>query len=94
MRFFLGQAVFALILARGAWADEDARLGLPTRLSYQEQKQEEPRNEFVVDVNLWPILESTTLSTGEHRTALWPLFHVSTRPQGGIHSWHVLNFLQ
>jgi hypothetical protein len=93
MRFFLGQAVFALILARSAWADEGADLGLPTHLTYQEQKQEESRSEFVVDVNLWPILESTTLPTGEHRTAFWPLFHVSTRPQGGVHSWHVLNFL-
>jgi len=55
--------------------------------------QEENKNEFPVNVNLWPVLESTTLPTGERRTAFWPLFHVTTMPQGGVHSWHVLNFL-
>src|SRR5205814_4454481 len=92
MRLFLTQALFGLALARSAWARTDdasstaASLGLPSHLAFQEPKQEGSRNEFVADVNLWPFLESTTLSTGEHRTALWPLFHVSTRPQGGVHS--------
>jgi hypothetical protein len=56
-------------------------------------QDEDRKNEFAVNVNLWPFIESTTLPTGERRTALWPIFHVTTRPKGGVHSWHVLNFL-
>jgi hypothetical protein len=56
-------------------------------------KQEENKTEFPVNVNLWPVLESTTLPTGERRTAFWPFFHVTTLPKGGVHSWHALNFL-
>lgn len=63
--------------------------GLPTSLAQEEKKP----NEFAINVNLWPILESHTLPDGNRRTSLWPLFHVTTMPQGGVHSWHVLNFL-
>src|SRR5687768_14309787 len=69
--------------------------GLPTSLAQDAPapQQEESAQEFPINVNLWPLLESTTLPTGERRTALWPLFHVTTMPKGGVHSWHVLNFL-
>src|SRR6185503_1696858 len=81
--------LMALLLAQSS--------GLPTRLAQDPPPaaaaQEENKNEFPVNVNLWPVLESTTLPTGERRTAFWPFFHVTTMPQGGVHSWHVLNFL-
>ena len=72
--------------------------GLPTSLTQDPPpvaavQEDESKAEFPINVNLWPLLESTTLSTGERRTSLWPLFHVTTLPKGGIHSWHVLNFL-
>jgi hypothetical protein len=62
--------------------------GLPTTLA-----QDEPAQEFPIDINLWPVLETRTLPDGNRRHSLWPLFHVTTMPQGGVHSWHVLNFL-
>ena len=71
--------------------------GLPTSLAQDPPpaaaQQEETKNEFPINVNLWPVLESTTLPTGERRTAFWPFFHVTTMPKGGVHSWHILNFL-
>ena len=77
-------AVAALLLAQG----------LPTTLAQEEPapKQQED-NEFAVNINLWPILETRTLPDGNRRHSLWPLFHLTTMPQGGVHSWHVLNFL-
>lgn len=71
--------------------------GLPTTLAQEEparpgQEEERPQ-EFAINVNLWPLLESHTLPDGNRRTSLWPLFHVTTMPQGGVHSWHVLNLL-
>src|SRR6185436_14245501 len=81
--------LMALLLAQSS--------GLPTRLAQDPPPaatvQEENKNEFPVNVNLWPVLESTTLPTGDRRTAFWPFFHVTTMPKGGVHSWHVLNFL-
>src|SRR5207248_904570 len=69
-----------------------ALLGLPSSLADDAPsglQEDDRKNEFAINVNLWPILESTTLPTGERRTALWPLFHVSTMPKGGVYSWHV-----
>jgi len=47
--------------------------GLPTSLAQDPPpaaaQQEESKNEFPINVNLWPVLESTTLPTGERRTA-------------------------
>ncbi len=90
----------AFLLAGLATGPEDPStaqlLGWPAGLAddYAPGLQEEDRkNEFAININLWPILESTTLSTGERRTALWPLFHVSTNADGSNHSWHVLTFL-
>src|SRR5437773_4093119 len=97
MGLFLTPALLGLMLAADETPSTAARLGLPASLSDQDTpplRQEERANEFVIDVNLWPILESTTLPTGEHRTAFWPLFHVSSKPKGGVHSWHVLNVLK
>lgn len=76
---------------------DSAGLGLPTHLAddplVADRQQEDQRNEFTHEVNLWPLIESTHLPTGEWRTAFWPFFHVTTRPDGEVHSWHVLNFL-
>lgn len=91
----------ALLLSAFAAPGDDPStaqlLGWPASLADENApalQEEDRRNEFAINVNLWPILESTTLSTGERRTALWPLFHVSTNTDGSNHSWHVLNFLQ
>ena len=72
--------------------------GLPTSLAQDPppvaaQQEDDSKAEFPINVNLWPVLESHTLPTGERRTSFWPFFHVTTLPKGGVHSWHVLNFL-
>ncbi|HLY72828.1 MAG TPA: hypothetical protein VKU80_01820 [Planctomycetota bacterium] len=89
----------ALLLSIGAGEEASSAelLGWPARLSDESApglQEDDRKNEFAINVNLWPILESTRLPTGERRTALWPLFHVSTLPSGDTYSWHVLNFLK
>lgn len=91
--------IAALLAGLTVPADEPSTarlLGWPESLADEAApglQEEDRRSEFSINVNLWPILESTTLPTGERRTALWPLFHVSTNKDGSNHSWHVLNFL-
>jgi len=91
--------LMALVLSIGP-GDQPSpaeRLGWPRCLSDENApglQEEDRKNEFAINVNLWPILESTLLPSGERRTALWPLFHVSTLPTGDTYSWHVLNFLK
>jgi hypothetical protein len=73
-----------------------AYLGWPTSLADESApglQDEDRKNEFAINVNLWPFVESTTLPTGERRTAVWPFFHVTLLPKGGVHSWHVFTFL-
>ncbi|HVR85009.1 MAG TPA: hypothetical protein VMU54_11905, partial [Planctomycetota bacterium] len=89
----------ALFLTIGAGEEPSTAqlLGWPARLSDESApglQDDDRKNEFAINVNLWPILESTQLPSGERRTALWPLFHVSTLPNGDNYSWHVLNFLK
>jgi hypothetical protein len=61
----------------------------------QDEKATErtPQEDFPLNINLWPLFESRTLSTGERRNSLLLLFHVTTAPNGEVHSWHVLNVI-
>lgn len=52
-----------------------------------------PQEDFPLNINLWPLLESRTLATGERRNSLLLLFHVTTAPNGVVSSWHVLNVI-